>query len=91
MTRDTRIEVSPSVYARAFGDELVLLDFGRCEYFGLDAVGSDVWRGIAAGQSLGAISDAIVSRYQVQPDDAYRDIVDLVRHLQEELLVRVAC
>ena len=91
MTRDTRMEVSPSVYARAFGDEIVLLDFGRGEYFGLDAVGADVWRGIEARDTLGAIADAIVSRYQVEPEAAYRDIVDLVRHLQEESLVRVAC
>jgi hypothetical protein len=91
MTRDTRIEVAPSVYARAFGEEIVLLDFGRGEYFGLDAVGAEVWRGIESGQSLGAISDAIVSRYHVQPEDAFRDILDLVRHLQDELLVRVAC
>jgi hypothetical protein len=91
MTRETRIEVSPSVYARAFGDEIVLLDFGRGEYFGLDAVAADVWRGIEAGESLGAITDAIVGRYQVEPDEAYRDIVELVRHLQDELLVRVAC
>lgn len=91
MTRDTRIEVSPSVYARAFGEEIVLLDFGRGEYFGLDAIGAAVWRGIEAGQSLGDISDAIASQYEVQSEDAYRDIIDLVRHLQDESLVRVAC
>ena len=91
MTRDTRIEVSPSVYARAFGDEIVLLHFGRGEYFGLDAVAADIWRGIEAGDSLGAIADAIVGRYQVQPDEAFSDILELVRHLQEESLVQVAC
>ena len=91
MTRETRVEVLPSVYARPFGDEIVLLEFGRGEYFGLDVVAADVWRGIEAGQSLGAIADAIVGRYQVQPDEAYRDIIDLVRHLQDESLVRVAC
>lgn len=91
MTRDTSIELSPSVYARAFGDEIVLLDFGRGEYFGLDAVGAEIWRGIEGGQSLGVIADAIASRYEVQPDEAYRDILELVQTLQDESLVRVAC
>ena len=69
----------------------MLLDFGRGEYFGLDAIGAAVWRGIEAGHSLGEISDAIVSQYEVQAEDADRDIIELVRHLQEESLVRVAC
>ena len=34
----THVTISPSVYARSFGEEVVLLEFGKGEYFGLDAI-----------------------------------------------------
>lgn len=88
---DTTVHISPSVYARPFGDEIVLLDFGRGEYFGLDEVGAEIWRRLESGEPLGRIADAIVERYAVSRDDAFRDIVDLVRQMQGESLVTIAC
>jgi hypothetical protein len=43
---------SPSVYARPFGDELVLLDFDRGKYFGLNAVGALIWSEMGQGSTL---------------------------------------
>src|SRR5262245_26156573 len=71
----TRVRISPRVYARAFGEELVLLDFAAGEYFGLDAVGADVWRGLEAGQAIAEVARAIAARYDVASDQAERDIV----------------
>jgi hypothetical protein len=84
---DSRVRVSPSVYARAFGEELVLLDFARGEYFGLDELGATVWRRLEAGDALGAIADLLVERYEVTRDVALADIVQLTTHLHEQLLV----
>ncbi|HSO37125.1 MAG TPA: PqqD family protein [Labilithrix sp.] len=72
---------------RAFGAELVLLDFSRGEYFGLDETGATIWRGLEAGQALGEIADALVERYEVARDVAYDDIVSLVTHMQAQSLV----
>jgi Coenzyme PQQ synthesis protein D (PqqD) len=83
----TRVTVAPSVYVRAFGDELVLLDFSRGEYFGLDETGAFVWRELESGRSLGEIADALVERYDVARDAAYSDIVALVTHMQSQALV----
>lgn len=91
MTRESRVHVSPSVYARVFGDEIVLLDFGRGEYFALDPIGAEIWKRLEAGEALGTIADAIAEQYDVLPDAAYRDIVELVTHLSGESLVRIAC
>ncbi|CAN5861394.1 hypothetical protein BH11MYX4_BH11MYX4_42320 [soil metagenome] len=83
----TRVTVAPSVYVRAFGAELVLLDFSRGEYFGLDETGATIWRGLEAGQALGEIADALVERYEVARDVAYDDIVSLVTHMQAQSLL----
>lgn len=83
----SRVTVSPSVYARDFGQEVVLLDFGKGEYFGLDAVGAEVWRHLEAGDDLGTVADHISKQYEVGRDEALRDIVDLVVQLRNHALL----
>ena len=82
-----RVTVSPSVYARTFGEEVVLLEFGKGEYFGLDVVGTDIWRRLEGGAALGAVADHIATRYDVGREEALRDIVDLVSQLRDHDLV----
>lgn len=84
----TRVTISPSVYARAFGKELVLLDFGRGEYFGLDETGAEIWRGLVAGEPLESIAAHVASSFDVTPDEALRDIIDLVVQMHREGLLR---
>lgn len=86
----SRVTVSPNVYARAFGEEVVLLDFGKGEYFGLDAVGADIWRRLEAGDDLGTIANHICADYEVSRDAALRDIVDLVVQLRNHALLDAA-
>jgi hypothetical protein len=89
MSPESRVAISPGVYARAFGDELVLLDFSRGEYFGLDELGAEIWKLAEAGETLGAIADHIVERFEVTHDVAFRDIVDLVTHMRDQGLVTI--
>ena len=86
----SRVTISPSVYARVFGEEVVLLEFGKGEYFGLDAVGADVWRRLEAGDDLGTAADYIVAQYEVGREEALRDIVDLVTQLRNHELIVAA-
>jgi hypothetical protein len=83
----SRVTVSPSVYSRVFGEEVVLLEFGKGEYFGLDAIGADIWRRLESGDDLGAIASHVAAHYEVGPAEALRDIVDLVAQLQSHDLV----
>lgn len=87
MSPEARVAISPGVYARAFGDELVLLDFSRGEYFGLDELGAEIWKLAEAGEAVGAIADRIVERFEVGHEVAFRDIVDLVTQMRDQGLV----
>ena len=87
LTAESCVRVSPSVYARAFGAELVLLDFGRGEYFGLDELGAEIWRLLESGAAIGAVADAVVVRYEVPREQALQDVVALVSHMQSQGLV----
>jgi hypothetical protein len=83
----TRVTVSPSVYARAFGDEVVLLEFGNGEYFGLDPIGAEIWRRFEAGDDLGAVADHLAAYYEVGRAEAFDDIAKLVAQLRSHALL----
>ena len=83
----SRVVISPSVYARSFGEEVVLLEFGNGEYFGLDAVGAVIWERLVAGDDIGATADHVVAQYEVGREEALRDIVALVVQLRSHSLV----
>lgn len=79
--------LSPSVYSRPLGTELVVLDFGRGEYFALDEVGTSIFQAIQAGYTLGEIVNRIIATYAVSRDDATRDVAELVAKLSSEGLL----
>ncbi len=86
---ESHVKISKSVYARAFGAEIVLLDFNRGEYFGLDEVGAEVWRRLEAGDSLNRVAEVIVELYEVQKETALADVLNLVATLSEHSLVSI--
>jgi hypothetical protein len=87
---DSRISVSPNVYARPFGDETVLLDFARGEYFGLNDVGAEVWRGLEKGCSVNQIVDLIVERFDVERARAFGDVIAILRDMLDCSLIRLS-
>jgi hypothetical protein len=89
LSAETKVRISPRVYAREFGEEIVLLDFGLGEYFGLDAVGAEVWRRLEAGDPLNVIAEKIVERYDVTRDVALSDILELIGEMRDRALVEV--
>ena len=84
----SRFVPTPSVYARAFGEELVLLDFGKGEYFGLDPIGAAIWRQVEAGADVKAILDHLVAAYDVERERAEADTVALLTHMCDASLLR---
>jgi hypothetical protein len=53
-TLDNSLEVGRDVVVREVAGELVLLDLGRAEYFGLNPTGTRIWQGLSRGLSLRA-------------------------------------
>lgn len=80
--------ISEQVVSKPVGDEIVLLDFQNGMYYGLDAVGVRVWELIAAGQSMGAIVDALAEEYDVARETLERDIDALLAELERRGLIR---
>lgn len=84
MNLQTIVSVPRGVMARRVGDEVVVLDLERGEYFGLPAVGARIWELLSDEKSLGQVVEAIVIEYNVDRDTAELDLI----RLAEDLVVR---
>jgi hypothetical protein len=82
------LEAAPHVYARRFGDEVVLLDFERGEYFSLNAAACAAWHAVAAGGTLLAALRAIVTEFEVSEAEASSDARGILEKLLAAGLLR---
>jgi hypothetical protein len=86
---DTILAVSPRVYSRALADEVVLLDFGRGEYYGLDEVGAMLWRTAEARGTIGDAVSAVLAKFEADRTRVEADVLALAKDLVAESLVEV--
>lgn len=70
----------PHVYNRAVDGQMVLLNLETEQYFGLDAVGTNIVTRLTEQSSESAIEDLLVD-YQVDPQVLRRDIEELLEKL----------
>jgi hypothetical protein len=78
---DDRVSTAGTVHARRFEDEMILLDLAAGEYFSLDAVGTLVWGGFAAGRSAREVAAQVVQEFDVELDRALKDVLTLADEL----------
>lgn len=67
--------------------EIVALDIESGVCYGLNGIGSRIWRLLANPLSISQICSTLISEYEVAPDTCERDVVSLIQHLLEEDLV----
>jgi len=78
---------SPSARDAEAGGDLVLLDPGRSRYFTLNASGRWIWQRLAGGATLGELRDALAGEFDLAPEQAWRDLLELITDLATEALI----
>ena len=77
------------VLSAEFDAETVILDLRTGVYYGLEETGARIWELLKCPTSLGALRDALLDEYQVEPRRCERDLAELLRQLLERRLIRV--
>ena len=75
------------VIAKMVGSEMVLLDYDRGIYYGLNPVGARVWQLLAEGQEIEAIIDLLTDEYDATRETLENDLTALLRDLEAKALV----
>jgi Coenzyme PQQ synthesis protein D (PqqD) len=83
----SRLCPTPHVRTRELAGDSIVLDLEHGMYFRLNATGSVVWRCLETGATLGETHSAIVERFEVGPEEAWNDLLAVVRELLANGLV----
>jgi len=86
----TVISRSPSVLAAEVGGEIVMMSIEQGRYFGLDDVGSDIWKRIEPPCSFAALIDGLAADYEADRATIVADVQALLGRMAEQDVVRLA-
>ncbi len=86
-TRQTRLVVSDAQVSAALDKEAVILSMHDGMYYGLDGVGARIWQLLQQPVTLGVVAGTIAAEFEVDEDQAFEDLVTLVRDLESRALV----
>ena len=70
--------------------EVILLSTAQGLYFGLDLIGTEIWKQLARPMNVAGLCAALAERYEEpEPGAIERDVLDLLAELHEKQLVMV--
>jgi hypothetical protein len=85
----TRLKRTSRLLETDVHGEVVALDVEKGQCYGLDAIGSEIWRHLESPTSVEEICSDLVSKYEVDPTTCKSDVMRLVSDLHDEGLVTV--
>lgn len=84
-----RVSVPPNVLFRQLDQESVILSLDTELYYGLDAVGTDMWQTLTSSDSIQVAYDALLGEYDVTPETLRTDLEQLIDKLVADGLLTV--
>jgi len=73
--------------ARQVGEDVVMLDLARGDYFGLDSVGARVWQLMGEGKTLAEVCNVMMQEYEVSRETIEHDVTMLAEELAARGLI----
>ena len=75
------------VIAKMVGSEMVLLDYDRGIYYGLNPVGARLWQLLSEGETSERIIELLAGEYDVARETLEADVAALLRDLEAKELL----
>ena len=89
VTADSKVVATKEQLSSDLTGETIILNSKSGVYFGLNAVGASIWNLIQEPKTINEIRDAILAKYQVEPEQCESDILGLLQEMQTEGLIEV--
>ena len=84
---DAAFRIPDEVIFRELDGEAVVLNLDTGIYFGLDAVGTRIWRLLEERKPLKAVLETLIDEYEAPPDRLQRDLLAFVERLDDKGLL----
>jgi hypothetical protein len=85
----TRVRVPADVLVQELAGESVLLNLKTEHYFGLDDIGTSMWKSLTAAPTIGAAHQALLREFDVDAEQLGDDLKRLVEQLVEHGLAEI--
>lgn len=72
---------------REIDGEIVLLDLAGSAYYSVGHAGVVLWPSVVEGATVAQLTDVLVERFRLEPQQAERDVRDFLEALGEEGLL----
>ena len=89
ITLECRVRISPDVLLEPAGDESVLLDLTSESYFGLNQVGTRIWRLLESNPEVRVACETVQAEYDVPAPRLQADVLALIGQLADAGLVTI--
>lgn len=86
---DSSVVAAREQVSSDLGGEVAILDLKSGIYYGLDAVGAQIWSLLQEPRTVEEIRDVLVREYEVDDERCERDLVALLQSLADEGLIEV--
>jgi hypothetical protein len=87
---DQKITVPPGVHCQELDGESVFLNLNSGRYFGLDEVGTRMWKVLTTAPSVQAACELLQAEYDVEAERLRQDVSELLEKLVAHGLVEAA-
>jgi hypothetical protein len=84
-----RVTVPPETLVNVVGNETVIMSLKSQAFFGLDEVGTNMWKALTTSNSIQAAFDVLLKEYEIDGDSLRQDLDDLLQQLIDRGLVVV--
>ena len=89
LSPNSTIEVAKDVVSCDLVDEAAILNLKTGIYYGLDPVGSRIWKLIQTPRQIQEILETLLNEYKVEKNRCQQDLIELIEQLSEKELVKI--
>jgi hypothetical protein len=89
-TRHTGRAIDPSSDCGKKASEVVMMSIEDSAYYGLNAVGSDLWEALESPVSITSLCQRVIKNFDIDAKSCELDVMELLTDLRERKLVQFA-
>ena len=87
---DSIIQLNPEMVSADMDGEVVMMSIEDSAYYGLNAVGSDLWEALESPVSITSLCKRVITNFNVDAKICELDVMELLTDLRERKLVQFA-
>jgi hypothetical protein len=87
---DSIIQRNPEMVSADMDGEVVMMSIEDSAYYGLNAVGSDLWEALESPVSITSLCQRVIKNFDIDAKSCELDVMELLTDLRERKLVQFA-